>query len=88
MSRKKPLGFRPPETVRVYVERNGAGLSADVAWDHGPAALKGLLDAMRLITEEYPELIQQLSDVQGGMQQIYDPFVDGFAKKDSRRIGF
>lgn len=90
MSKPKQPKFVPPKTVRIYVDRNGAGMSADVSWDHAPAALAGMLDAFRLMTAEYPELIAQLSDVHGGIQQVADPFVDGWGKQSpSRRpIGF
>lgn len=89
MPKKKPE-FVPPKTVRVYVERNGAGMSADVEWNHGAAVLKAFLDMMRQIAEEYPELVQQIDSVPGGIQQVYDPFVDGFGKQSpsKRPVGF
>lgn len=67
------IEFTPPEMVDVTVNRNGAEISATVAWEHAPAVLKALLDVFRQTTAEYPELTQELQHL-GGSSTTYDGY--------------
>lgn len=68
----------------VSVERNGASIRIDdVPAGQSPEVLADLLEAMRALTEHFPELVVDLNPVPGGAP------VDGDASEfGARRVGF
>ena len=89
MNRKR----RPPDaTLRgviasVIVERNGAVLRFDnVPADDAPTVLAATLEAFRVLTKTYPELIPGPETVPGGTP--IDVADDEWGENGRKRLGF
>ncbi len=85
MTAKRKVDFRPPETVEVRVNRGGAEMSATVQWGVAPAVLMAMLDVMRGVQTQYPELLPELTPLTGGAQSFED---EGGWYDRKRAVGF
>lgn len=74
----------------VAVERNGACISmSDVPAEQAGTVLGDLLKAFRLLSRDYPELIQQLDAIGGGSTTfVPDEYADDEGKAREKRVGF